>query len=265
MNKIVEEQIMSHKWHEFLYGHISKERTNFLKTMEEDYPIVYGDDAPMGIYLEPYGIPTCESDKKNIDKEKSMMLGISSREYLKNLIAYNIVSRIESNSIAMGQIETEILAFLNDYHFHRKEEVPSIQDYLNELKETLNICKENYDSILLRNTPHPKMYDFPSDFFDIEWFGKKLKKILNNNGQFNIIVDYNNSITLKSAMAIMSIVNSRCAGTICMKVATDPKEWPTYNDLKGYFVENPHDYSIVELNDSCYKSLCKKRSEYINE
>lgn len=29
------------------------------------------------------------------------MLGIAAREYLKNLIAYNIVSRIENNSIVM--------------------------------------------------------------------------------------------------------------------------------------------------------------------
>ena len=53
------------------------------------------------------------------------MLGIASREYLKNLIAYNIFSHIENNSIVMGQIETEMLYFLNSYQFNRKEKVSS--------------------------------------------------------------------------------------------------------------------------------------------
>ncbi len=47
MNKIMEEQIMSHKYHEFLYGYNTDERTNFLRTREKHYPIIYGEDAPM--------------------------------------------------------------------------------------------------------------------------------------------------------------------------------------------------------------------------
>jgi len=31
MDKILESQIMTHKWHEFLYGYVTKERTKFLK------------------------------------------------------------------------------------------------------------------------------------------------------------------------------------------------------------------------------------------
>lgn len=139
VNKIMEEQIMSHKFHEFLYGYNTEERTNFLKKMEKHYPITYGEDVPMGIYLEPYGISTCERDKELVDKDKLLMLGIASREYLKNLIAYNIVSHIEKNSIVMGQIENEMIDFLNGYKFDRKEKVISVQNYLKELRETLNI------------------------------------------------------------------------------------------------------------------------------
>ncbi len=148
-----------------------------------------------------------------------------------------------------------MLDFLNSYKFDRKEKVSSVQNYLKELRETLSICQENYNSVLLKGIAHPQMYDFPSDFFDIEWFGKEIKEILNNNGQFNIIVNHQNPITLESAQAIMSIVNSRCAGTICMKVATEPEKWTTYHDLTGCYVENIHDYSIVELDDSYQKTL----------
>lgn len=264
MNKIMEEQIMSHKFHEFLYGYNTEERTNFLRAMEEHYPITYEKNAPMAIYLEPYGISVCERDKELLDREKSLMLGITSREYLKNLIAYNIISHIENNSIVMGQIENEMLDFLNSYQFDRKEKVSSVQNYLKELREILSICQENYSSILLNGTAHPQMYDFPSDFFNIEQFGKAIKKILNNNGQFNIIVDHHKQITLKSANAIMSIVNSRCAGTICMKVATDLENWPTYHDLNGCFVENIHDYSIVELDESYQKTLDKRIGMFRN-
>lgn len=108
------------------------------------------------------------------------------------------------------------------------------------------------------------MYDFPSDFYDIEWFGKDLKRILNNSEQFNIIVDYRNPIVLESANAIMSIVNSRCAGTICMKIATELENWPTYSDLNGRFVEHIHDYSIIELDDSYRKTLDKKLKRFRN-
>lgn len=116
----MEEQIMSHKFHEFLYGYNTEERTNFLKEMEKNYPIAYGEDVPIGIYLKPYGISTCERDKELVDKDKSLMLGIAAHEYLKNLIAYNIVSHIEKNSIVMGQIENDMIDFLNGYQFDRK-------------------------------------------------------------------------------------------------------------------------------------------------
>lgn len=264
VNKIIEEQIMSHKFHEFLYGYNTDERTNFLRGMEKHYPITYGEDVPMGVYLEPYGISNCERDNELVDKDKSLMLGIAAREYLKNLIAYNIISRIENNSIVMGQIENKLLSFLNGYQFMRKEKVPSVPNYLKELKETLNICQETYNSVLLNGTAHPKMYNFPSDFYDIEWFGKDLKQILNNNEQFNIIVDYRNKVVLESANAIMSIVNSRCAGTICMKIATELEDWPTYTDLNGMFVECIHDYSTTELDDSCRKTLDKKLKRFRN-
>ncbi len=36
MNKIMEEQIMLHKFHEFLYGYNTEERTIFFKEMEKD-------------------------------------------------------------------------------------------------------------------------------------------------------------------------------------------------------------------------------------
>ena len=264
MNKIMEEQIMSHKFHEFLYGYNTEKRTNFLKGMEKHYPIIYGEDVPMGIYLEPYGISNCERVKEIVDKDKSLMLGISAREYLKNLIAYNLITHIENNSIVMGHIEKEMIDFLNGYQFDREEKVVSVQDYLKELRETLNICQENYNCVLLNGTAHPKMYDFPSDFYDIEWLVKKLKKILNNSEQFNIIVDYRNPIVLESAKAIMSIVSSRCAGTICMKIATESEDWATYSDLNGTFVEHIHDYSITELDDSYRKTLDKKLKRFRN-
>lgn len=260
MDKILESQIMTHKWHEFLYGYDTKERTKFLKGMEAHYPIVYGEDVSMGIYLEPYGI---ESSKKNIEhnnQDEAMRIDISAREYLKNLIAYHIMSSIESNSTVMGKVEFEIIKFLNSNYFGRKQKVSSVKDYLNELKDTLSICSETYHSILLTGNPHPKMFDFPSDFFDIGKFGKKVKNILNNNGQFNIIIDI---IALESSKAIMSIINSRCAGTICMKVATDPEKWSTYYDLNGYYVADIHDYSTVELDDS-HQKLLEKNMQHLD-
>jgi len=257
MDKILESQIMTHKWHEFLYGYDTKERTKFLKGMEAHYPIVYGEDVPMGIYLEPYGI---ESSKKNIEhnnQDEAMRIDISAREYLKNLIAYHIMSSIESNSTVMGKVEFEIIKFLNSSYFGRKQKVSSVKDYLNELKDKLSICSETYHSILLTGNSHPKIFDFPSDFFDIDKFGKKVKNILNNNGQFNVIIDHKTKIALESSKAIMSIVNIRCAGTICMKVATDPEKWFIYHDLNGYYVADIHDYSTSELDNSRRKLLEK--------
>ena len=55
VNKIMEEQIMSHKFHEFLYGYNTEERTNFLKKIEKHYPITYGEDVPYGSRYIPIG------------------------------------------------------------------------------------------------------------------------------------------------------------------------------------------------------------------
>lgn len=265
MNKILESQIMTHKWHEFLYGYDTNERRQFLKAMEDHYPIVYGEDAPMGICLEPYGIEINKENKELINQDNSIMLDITAREYLKNLIAYHIISRIESNSVVMGQVESEIIKFLNSYFFDRKQKVSSVKNYLNALKDTLSIWKDNYDSILINGLPHSKVFEIPNDFLNILEFGNMLKEILNTNGQFNIIIDYKTKIALQSSKAIMSIVNSRCPGTICMKIATDPEKWPTYHDLNGRFVENPYDYTYRELDDSNQKLLEKSMAGFRQE
>lgn len=263
MDKILENQIMTHKWHEFLYAYDTNERSKFLKDMEEHYPIVYGNDVPMGIFLETYGINVNEENEKSIDQGKAILLDVTAREYLKNLIAYHIISRIESNSNVMGQVGLEIIKFLNSSFFNRKQKISSIKNYLSELKDTLSIWKDNYDSVLINGITHHKLYEFSSDFPNILRFGEMLKKILNNNDQFNIIIDYKEKTTIQSCKAIMSIVNSRCPGTICMKVATDPEKWPTYYDLNECLVEELHDYTYRELDDSNQKLLEKSMSKFM--
>ena len=138
----------------------------------------------------------------------------------------------------MGEIEKQLVDFFNSSYFNRKNDIKSVQSYLSELKEILSVCQEKYDSILFDN--HSKTYDFPSYFFDIEWFGKRIKEILKNNDQFNIIVDYHDSITLEANQAIMMIIGTKCAKTICMKVATDPKHWSTYTDQMNCFKEKSY-------------------------
>jgi len=45
----MEQQIISHKFHQFLYRYNTKERTIFLKQMEKHYPITYKEDIPIGM------------------------------------------------------------------------------------------------------------------------------------------------------------------------------------------------------------------------
>ena len=136
---------------------------------------------------------------------------------------------------------------LND-GFNTIKSLESLKDCLFQAKD---FYKNKYISLLTGTDFKENIDDLPiSSIFMRERYIKELKKMINNSSYFAIIIDHNDTIPLVSIQAVNGYIGMRCTADISMKVACDPSKWRSYYDLDGNIVEEPHDYSTVELDQS---------------
>lgn len=88
-------------------------------------------------------------------------------------------------------------------------------------------------------------------------FIELLKRAINNNSYFGIILDKQKDIALSSIQAINVWIGRRINHNISLKVSTTLDTWDSYMDSNGIFIEGIHDYGIVELDNS-YQEYMKK-------
>ncbi len=88
-------------------------------------------------------------------------------------------------------------------------------------------------------------------------FIELLKRAINNNSYFGIILDKQKDIALSSIQAINVWIGRRINHNIALKVSTTLDTWDSYMDSNGIFIEGIHDYGIVELDNS-YQEYMKK-------
>ena len=80
---------------------------------------------------------------------------------------------------------------------------------------------------------------------------------MNMQSYFGIIFDKKCDMSISSIQAINNLIGARINSDISIKVATEPDGWKTYCDVNGKYIENIHDYGIIQLDNS-YTSYTKK-------
>lgn len=265
MNQYTEDNIINTGWHQFIYGYNTKERTNFLKEITVHHPITLNRDCPQAIYIDNFSLPIIDS-KCLIDKN---LLSMVSRNYFDFTIYHQLLLELLNLDCfkELGGRDEIFLEYVNrliiNDGFDKIQSLESLKDCLLQAK---NFYQEKYIS-LLTGTDFKKDIDdlIISSIFMRERYIKKFKEMINNKSYFVVIIDHKNSIPLISAQAINGYISMRCTADISMKIACDPSEWSSYYDLDGNFIENPHDYSIIELDQSLKEYTRIKKEKFYNK
>lgn len=246
-DKYLKSEIMDQSRHQFIYGYNTSNRSNFLKELESDYPVIMDSNRPVAIYLNTYGLP-----KKDIVSNDSFLDGIISREYLSFLIVKRIMERtlLLDKSILNSRL-IDLIKMINRSRNKNHQELRTIYDFLKELDNTINGYYNGY----INGKVDIDAMTIP--FIELEHFINKYKECMNMSSYFGVIIDKKDSIAKCSTESINNLIGSRINKDISMKVAVEPNEWESYKDSNGQYIEAVHDYGTVDLDHSYNEYLYK--------
>ncbi len=253
MDENLKNEIIGQSRHQFIYGYESDARTSFLKSFEDDFDVVVGEDSPIAIYMKDYYFPkVCISD--GIDKFRLHQV---SREYFNLALIRNIITRIKSKSDLL--YDENILKFLTQLSIITSDHSSyiSLDDFEKDLINSLEFYSLYHDRLVSGSSSLPNIVDVKIPFVMPEMVISKIKKMIVNKSYFGIIIDGNSDFSTDTYKLVNGYVTRRINSDLSMKVVTDPEKWFTYYDNGGEFAEAVHDYGIVEL-DSSYSDHTKK-------
>ena len=198
MNKYIEDSIINTKWHQFIYGYNTYERTEFLKRMTFNHPITVNNDSPQAIYIEDFGLPIIDSEYL-VDRN---LLNMVSRNYFDFTIYYQLLSELLNTDSCMklNGREEVFLEYVNNFiledGFDKIQTLELLKDSLFQAK---SFYKDKYISLLTETDLKNDITDLSiSSIFMSKRYLKEFKNMINNNSYFALIIDHKNSIPLIS-------------------------------------------------------------------
>lgn len=253
MGENLKNEIIGQSRHLFIYGYESDERTSFLKSLEEDFDVVIGEDKPIAIYMKDYYFPKVDISE-DIDKFRLHQV---SREYFNLSLVRNILTRIKSKSDMLSN--ENILKFLNQLSSITSDHssYSNLDDFENDLVSSQEFYSLYHDKLISGSSSLPNICDVKVPFVMPDMLVSKIKRMIVNKSYFGIIIDGSNDFSLETYKLVNGYVTRRINSDLSMKVVTDPEKWYTYYDNGGEFAEAVHDYGIVEL-DSSYSDHTKR-------
>ena len=256
-------KIMDQSRHQFIYGYDGLQRKQFLENMASCYPIVLDENSPMAIYVNEFGLPKISTANGEVDKNK---VAIISSEFLYFSIASDILEKSKkTNEIALLNERIKSLIEILNKHSINKDCSPiaDFDDLIRVLIESKEFYKKSYKEYIEKGIETTSIKNVTLPFMQFDMFIRKLKNALNNDSYFGIIIDRQSDIALSSTEAINCLVGGRINKDISIKVAVDPSKWDSYIDSDGQFIEESHDYDVVELDNANSEYLRKLKKNIL--
>lgn len=247
----LKKQIMEQSRHLFIYGYNDEHRSDFLKSLEYDYPVIADSDKPVALYFDSLGMPKLDVNLKDKD---GYLIHVACREYLSFTIATRILERsMEFDKTILDSRLSRLIGLINKIYINknvRHAKIETTLDLLKEIKISRDFYYESYINYAKGMIERISIDDIAIPFLQSEMFVRLYKESMNINSYFGIIFDKKSPLTISSTKEINDLIGSRINGDISVKVAIEPNDWETYKDTNGQFVEAVHDYGTVELDDS---------------
>lgn len=241
--------------HAFILEDDEKSRGLYLKELAKKYPFKLDSEDPVAIYLPIKDL----GDGVDINHHPNMNnLASIRRRYLECSVAYQMLSNL------LEQLSTEELKTVNEIltcEFNRlfiaKEySVGDIREYKDILKEHQKIYTLEYERQMDINCSK-FLPDLPIGILLLETFVKKIAGALNLDSYVCVFLDKQSAYSLYFMKLINYYISARSNGNLSFKVGCKPGEWMTMQDINGSLIQNPHDFTSIDI-DSYKRSRCIK-------
>ena len=250
----LKKEIMEQSRHLFIYGYKNEHRSEFLKSLESDYPVIVDSDKPVALYFDSLGVPKMDADLKGKD---TFLIHAASREHLSFAIAAKILERsMKFDRTFLDRRFSRLIDFIG------YGKIQTVADLLKEIKTSRDFYYENYTNYVKGLIGKISIDDVVIPFLQLETFVRLYKDAMNMDSYFAIIFDKKSPLMLSSTQEINNLIGARINGDISVKVAIEPDDWETYRDVNGQFVEAIHDYGTVKL-DYSFKEHMKILTRHI--
>lgn len=250
-------EIMDQSRHQFIFGYDGVQRKQFLEDMANYYNIVLDKESPMAIYVSEFGLPKISNCDNKLDKSK---IDIISSEFLYFSIASEILLKAQvTNDIdILNERVKKLIEILNKCSINKNySPITDLNDLVRILMQSKEFYKKYYIEYCGEGKETSSIDDIVLPFLQFDMFIDFLKRAINNESYFGIIIDKQRDIAISSIQAINGLIGSRINKNISMKIAVEPENWDSYNDFNGQIIESIHDYGTVELDDSHTQYLKK--------
>lgn len=252
----LKQEIMEQGRHLFIYGYKNEQRSEFLKGLESDYPVIADSEKPAALYFDSLGIPKMDI---NLEGKDTLSIRASSREYLSFTVAARILERsMDFDKTVLDRRLSRLISLINIDKNKDYAEIKTVEDLLKEIKTSRDFYYESYINYVKGLIASISIDDIAIPFLELDMFVRLYKEAMNMKSYFGIIFDKQTTLMPSSTQAINNLIGSRINGDISVKVAIEPADWETYRDSNGQLVQAIHDYGTVELDDSS-KTYMKNR------
>ena len=252
------DEIIGQSRHQFIYGENGKRREEILRGIVNDNPIVCDVNEPGSIYLGDDYLSGGESVYQ-LDSYRKLAIA---RENFNFAVCGKLLD--EALSLDINARSDEFLDRMNRLFVDSGQSIDDLSTLVKVLYQARDFYRDGYKTYLETGV-FPSLEELPIKFMELDSFMRYYKKLLNNKSYFSVVVDQQSPISALSKSAINDVVGKRINADISMKVACQPDEWETYYDLSGQFVQDVHDYGVVELDDSFSQYVKKRRFERMGE
>ncbi len=262
MNEYTKRRIVTHAWHEFLYGYNGEERAKDLQDMCEMFPVSFDNTGAVAVYISDYSLPVVE-DRVKCDPYQEKIIA---SEHLSLTILIAILNK-SVKDIGIDELNERMSKFLERISslFLEDRVVVDIEELLEVLVRAREFYSSEYVKMVQTGKFQGNINDSGIKFMELIMFIENYKRALGMRGHFSVVIDQQQVGTVVSQKAVNTIINRRCCGDITMKVAVEPGEWKSYYGFNGQLAESVHDYSTVELDNSLYEHVKKLRLKNDNK
>lgn len=253
MNKreYISNRIMEQAWHKFVYAYNGDDRKLLIKYIIDHNPIELNSNNPFAVKLSSMGLKNIQKSVDNLDKDK---LSILSDEYLKLGIASDLLGTLNRHDYLSKLDSNKIVAIMKSMSVEKISSLEELQDMLQKSRDEYKSIYEEYVKSGICANPYEKVL-IPMILLDE--FMHYFKEIIGNNSYCELLIDHEEGISLHSYKAINNLLGNRITGDLTLNIFCEPDDWRTFYDQSSMLIENIHDYTTVEYDES-YENSMKK-------